>query len=565
MMMACSEPHEYTEALSRAINIMKNNPDSAMRLLDSLGQHEQHFGRHFLMQYRLHRTNALNKLDTLFHSTNETQQFVNYFDTHGTPNEQMLAHYLLGRAYYDTGELPMALKCFQDATAKADTTAKDCDFVQLSRVYGQMGEIFSEKRVPKYSLNAIQMAEHMAWKAKDTLNAIYFFSRQILAYELWNITDSMLSICHKSRDLYEKYGYYEEKANVLPTIIKCYLDKGLYNEAYGYFNEFEKESGLFHNNEIDKGFEYNYYFKGMCFYGQNRLDSAEIYFRRLLKYSIDIEMSEASYRGLMHLYAKLNKPDSLLKYSQLFCDANDTASIQQSASEILRTKALYDYIRYKNEAKAVKLKADKYQRTIIHILTAIIIFISFIIFVFLQYRKKKELAMKKHNDKYKILCTELDKTKKDYELLQTNANAYRINQEDKLCKLHNILSTYQESPSQMENWTIEHFLIKSPIVKQLHKKVAEHTRMTTPEHICLVNLMRKHNFNFFSEIDDKKYMLTDNEKIVSILVKLDFSPSDIAILLDMTKQNISNIRSSINLKIFKSKGTKGLDSNLKKI
>lgn len=104
MMMACSEPHEYTEALSRAINIMKNNPDSAMRLLDSLGQHEQHFGRHFLMQYRLHRTNALNKLDTLFHSTNETQQFVNYFDTHGTPNEQMLAHYLLGRAYYDTGE-----------------------------------------------------------------------------------------------------------------------------------------------------------------------------------------------------------------------------------------------------------------------------------------------------------------------------------------------------------------------------------------------------------------------------------------------------------------------------
>lgn len=210
------------------------------------------------------------------------------------------------------------------------------------------------------------MAEHMAWKAKDTLNAIYFFSRQILAYELWNITDSMLSICHKSRDLYEKYGYYEEKANVLPTIIKCYLDKGLYNEAYEYFNEFEKESGLFHNNEIDKGFEYNYYFKGMCFYGQNRLDSAEIYFRRLLKYSIDIEMSEASYRGLMHLYAKLNKPDSLLKYSQLFCDANDTASIQRSSSEILRTKALYDYIHYKNEAKAVKLKVDKYQRTIIY-------------------------------------------------------------------------------------------------------------------------------------------------------------------------------------------------------
>lgn len=176
-MLACSEHHERTAALEHAIAAMRNNPDSALLILDSLKVHEQQFGRHFRMQCNLHRTNVLNKLDTLFRTTDDIQQLVDYFDNHGTPNEKMLAHYLLGRAYYDTGESPMALKCFQDAVAMADTTAKDCDYWQLSRVYGQMGYLFYEKRVPQYCLNAIRIAEQTAWKAKDTLNAIHFYSR----------------------------------------------------------------------------------------------------------------------------------------------------------------------------------------------------------------------------------------------------------------------------------------------------------------------------------------------------------------------------------------------------
>lgn len=565
MILSCSESRERRMALQRAVSVMNDAPDSALHILDSLKEHKQQFGRHFRMQCRLHRTNALNKLDTLFRTTDDTQQLADYFDGHGTPNEKMLAHYLLGRAYYDTGESPMALKCFQDAVAMADTTDADCDYWQLSRVYGQMGYLFYEKRVPQYCLNAIRIAEQTAWKAKDTLNAIHFYSRQTSAYELWNITDSMLCICHKSRDLYEKYGYNKEKAYVLPTIIKCCLDKGQYEEAYRYFKEFERESGLFHNGEIVEGLEYNYYFKGMCFYGLNQLDSAEIYFRKMLKHSADIEMSEAAYRGMMYLYERRSMPDSLVKYSKLFCDANDTASVQQSSSEILRTQALYDYMHYKHEAKVAKQKSEKYHKTIIYVYISVSVLVFFIIGFILRNKKKREQAIKQQNEKYTALYTELDKAKEDYELLQTDTNAYRKNQEEKIRRLHNALSMYQESPSPMENWTIEHFLIESPIVKQLRKKVSEHVKMTTPEHTCLMNLMHKHNSEFMTEIDDRKNMLTDNEKTVSVLIKLDFSPSDITILLNMTKQNISNIRSSINFKIFKSKGTKGLDSNLKKI
>ena len=138
----CSERQEHRDALHRALSLMDNHPDSALSVLDSLGKHKADFGHHFSMQYRLHRLNAYNKLDTLFHSTDEARALADYFQDSGTPNEQMLANYLLGRAYYDLHEAPMSLHYFQKASECADTIDDDCNYRLLSRVYGQMGYLF---------------------------------------------------------------------------------------------------------------------------------------------------------------------------------------------------------------------------------------------------------------------------------------------------------------------------------------------------------------------------------------------------------------------------------------
>ena len=147
VLLGCGERREYREMLSRAEEMMNDHPDSALMILDSLGQHEKEFGRHFRMQYLLHRTNAYNKLDTLFHSTNEIQSLADYFEDNGTANEQMLAYYLLGRAYFDIHEAPLALKYYQMASEKADTTDNNCNFRQLSRIYGQMSRIFYQQNL----------------------------------------------------------------------------------------------------------------------------------------------------------------------------------------------------------------------------------------------------------------------------------------------------------------------------------------------------------------------------------------------------------------------------------
>ena len=66
-------------------------------------------GRRAEMRERLSVLNALNRADTVLTATHrdEAQVLADWFDRHGSANEQLLAHYLLGRCYADMHEAPM--------------------------------------------------------------------------------------------------------------------------------------------------------------------------------------------------------------------------------------------------------------------------------------------------------------------------------------------------------------------------------------------------------------------------------------------------------------------------
>ena len=93
-----------------------------------------------------------NQADTVFRNDSLQRILADYFDRHGTPDDRMLAHYLLGRAYYDMGETPLALHHYHEAIESADTTDKDCDFRQLGRIYGQMANTMYGQRMLEKSI-----------------------------------------------------------------------------------------------------------------------------------------------------------------------------------------------------------------------------------------------------------------------------------------------------------------------------------------------------------------------------------------------------------------------------
>ena len=136
----CGDNPRATALLSRADSLMASRPDSALLLLDSLLTDSDHLSTHFVMQCRLRRLNACNKLDTVFTAAHVAQAkaLADHFDDRGTPNEQMLAYYLLGRTYADAGEAPRAVHSYLNAVNHADTTSAECNVLQLCIAYTQL-------------------------------------------------------------------------------------------------------------------------------------------------------------------------------------------------------------------------------------------------------------------------------------------------------------------------------------------------------------------------------------------------------------------------------------------
>ena len=145
------------------------------------------------MRAELDSINQCNRNDQPFTAA-DVQPYVDFFDDHGTPNDRLLAHYLLGRAYHDHGEAPMALQCYQDALDCADTLSTDCDYAQLARVYSQMAQIFYEQGLFREQLNHDKLSVKYAWIGKDTLAALMSYEQEFLSYNGLGLTDSAILI-----------------------------------------------------------------------------------------------------------------------------------------------------------------------------------------------------------------------------------------------------------------------------------------------------------------------------------------------------------------------------------
>ena len=75
------------------------------------------------MRYQLLYHKAMNKAFIPFTSDSIMQEVADYYEHHGSANNQMLAYYVLGCVYRDMHEAPTALEYYNKATEQADTTA----------------------------------------------------------------------------------------------------------------------------------------------------------------------------------------------------------------------------------------------------------------------------------------------------------------------------------------------------------------------------------------------------------------------------------------------------------
>ena len=195
LLFSCTDNNRQTAMLVQADSIADRNPDSALIMLKSIKPLIDNSPAPVRYRYLMIEAKAMNKAYVPFTSDSTMKKVVRYYDRHGSDNERMLAHYLLGCVYRDLDSIPLALQCYEDAAEMADTTDEDCDYATLSRIYGQSSELFSKEWMSQNILTSSRMCYKYAMKVKDTLTALIAYHSSAEAYNLLEESNKQIEIC----------------------------------------------------------------------------------------------------------------------------------------------------------------------------------------------------------------------------------------------------------------------------------------------------------------------------------------------------------------------------------
>lgn len=392
ILASCAGNRKYDDLMQRADSIMNVNDDSAtvaFRMLDGIKPQLPEFSQSQKMRYELLRHKAMNKACITFTSDSVMKEVVDYYDHHGSANERMLANYVLGCVYRDMHEAPMALEYYNKATEQADTTAADCDYGTLYRVYSQMGFLFSKQYLPYQLLDAFGKAEKYAYLAKDTLNAIINYQNRENAYSYLGNKDSVIAINLHAATMFKQIGNNYAAAIAFGCNYNYYVEKEDTLNALKTFKAYFS-TGYEGNSEYEDSKAYVLCQKGTYYMFTAQLDSAYNNLQQSLRLCKSYSIKAATTKALAQYYAKVNQPAMAMKYALQSSEYNDSDLIEARKTQLQQVQAMYDYGRNQEIARRAELKAKRSTQ-----INYMIVFACVVLFLFLSYVYRKQLALKK--------------------------------------------------------------------------------------------------------------------------------------------------------------------------
>ncbi|MDY6248609.1 MAG: hypothetical protein SPL55_04150 [Prevotella sp.] len=526
------------------------------------------------MRQRLQFVADYNSAESVF--TKEWQPTVDsladYFRSHGTANERMTAYYLKGRVHHDLGKAPQALDAYQRATEQADTTRDDCDLRTLTAIYGQMANLFEAQYLPDNEMKALQMAERIAWKDKDTLAALVAFDLRSRPYYLKDEKDSVLFVEKQARERYLKYGYKEEAAQAMLGTISILLDREQIQEAKHYLDIFEQESGWFDSDgNILEGKELCYYDKGRYLLAVGQTDSALLYFQKTLQGG----WKESGNKGLLSVYEKKNNSDSIAKYAKLFAAANDSNFLHVNQEKVHQITAMYDYSHYQRVAVQKEQEAENWKsRMNIVLIVTLALLASFISFVAYFYRSKTKILEKINaltNKKIELETMLLEKEQfteeHRQEIIRLNNKNSRIHrtQKEETAKLLLQIEALQKKLLEKDSAPSSINSKNEEIIHHFIEKFAAYHKGYMPPTENEWSQLEK---AFAQEYDAYSHLITSHRSMkkeqirICMMLRLGFTESMMALALEADNKYIDRKKRQINNKLFQDDKSSTLKGNL---
>jgi hypothetical protein len=348
------------------------------------------------------------------------------------------------------------------------------------------------------------------------------------------------------------------------------------DELKKLIDRYDAKSSLFDDHhELHSNKRLFYFYKGKYFEGVGHLDSAEYYYRKVYYPDMSYSFKNSMYKGLLGVFQKRNMADSIAKYAQLYCAANDSSIAIKDQQLTAQMAASYNYSHYQKMALENEKKAHRREIMLIFFIVTVITVTMVSILLGRRYVKrqkaKREELIKRQESKQKAL----EQIQRELQSSEIQTRQYK----DKLSEtkeekavLEKRIDQLQETVADLErSENASAWIEKSKQFAEtdIFKKVfyvAKHPseHLTVKDWLQLVSTFSGHYpvlFHDLSQHQDKNKSLRVR---ICILTVMGLANNEQSGLLETSKQTVSNNMAALNKQLFEEKSARTLYNNLVK-
>ena len=565
LMAGCGGRSGMHSRLAAVDSIVDSRYDSALTVLR--GMDTLQMRRSDRMYLELLRAKAMNKASVPFTSDSVMRRVARYYDRHGSPNQRLQAHYLLGCVYRDLRSAPRALEEYQQAASQADTTRADCDLPTLMRVHSQMSNLYMMMRMRDKSLQATRDAQTVCYLMGDSLTALLFEENFCSALCDDGKYRECIEATQKLYDHYAERRMEDDGALVCIYFARAYNGLGDFPQARHYLDMYERCSYLRTDpRKVAGGLAPYHICRGNCFLGLGMPDSAEVCFRKATEDMYIMHDEDLVYNGLLHTYMIKRETDSICKYARLANEYIIQDFNVSTAEDAIQVKSIYDY---EIERQIAEEKSRRLQR--LSFLFAFSLLITGLIYAFAMWfneKKKRRIGelnvmIAQATDKLRLAEEELVAATEE-----KDENQERIRESElAIKKQEEIITQLTGELNKIAAKTTSRDLSNTPIVIDLQRIVDTPAgeNLSPSQWLELKTTVEEMFPTFYQEMNGRE-QLSVTEYRVCLLVKAGFSPSSIDTLMDYKPKYASCVRKRLHKKVFGTEGSStDFDSKVRNI
>lgn len=549
VLIACESRTSLTQMFDSIDSLASSQqPQKALEALDNISPMYASMDKGERMKYEFLYVKAKAKnYESIAHDS-VIVDLADYYHNKGNNKEKMEAYYILGIYYKQKGDAPRALASFSKSLQYADSTRNVKD---MMLVHGMLQEVYEESGLYTDARREMKLAANYGLKCKDTLAALIYKEFEPWYYLQIRDFDSVEIAANRiyKRSTQVKYG--RPNTLVLSYSVLSQLEKKNWKKAKRYMDIYERNfADPTVNTKGRSAILYDY--KAKYYAGIGKLDSA-LHFIHLQQRNRCLNNSEQVFRNYMNVYCAMGKVDSVNKYANLFCLYNDSAKANLYAERVTQIKSMYDYTQQQEEAFRQRSKSQRLMAALMLVASLGVIVALSLVMLISRNRRRHAEAMRIEHNQYARLSAR-------YEMVLEQQNMLMLKESEK-SEMYDLLQ--QELEGLRQNMATvsatrnkeSQKMMEAAAVERLRELIAAGGHPSDEEWKELSKVFEEYDNGFSKWLADQSGKLNRREMRLCMLSRLHFQPSEAAVLLVTTRQNVTNMRSRMMPKVFGEEGS----------